>query len=45
MCPACIGSAVVYLASGASAGGFALLISRLFKRKHGRKILPANARK
>lgn len=32
MCPACIGSAVVYFAGGGS-GGLALLIARVFRRK------------
>jgi hypothetical protein len=34
MCPACIGSAVLYLTSGGSVGGLALLASRLRRSEH-----------
>jgi hypothetical protein len=38
MCPACIGSAVLYIASGSSAGGVALLAKRVLRRQ--REPLP-----
>ena len=35
MCPLCIGSAVLYLTSGGSAGGLALLASRATRQSRG----------
>jgi len=35
MCPVCIGSTALYIASGTSAGGFALLVRRMLRRMIG----------